>query len=103
VDCCPTNSKVLPVNMPGHIKSGHVKKKKLKFGLTDFVSQFFLGGGKGEGTSQNFFDLSSYTLQKMVFINFYLRHPTVLVQIIKWLFVLFTQLLYYIIKCSYKF
>jgi hypothetical protein len=31
----------------------------------------------------NFFDLSSYMSQKMVFINFYLRRHTVLIQIIK--------------------
>ena len=62
-------------------------KKNSNFGTDFFVSQFCWGVGKENNSKMygivNFFDLSHYMLQKMVFINFYLRHPTVLVQIIK--------------------
>jgi len=76
--------------MPGHIKSGHVKKTQILAYKFICFPVFFLGGGGGGGEHPNkmygivnFFDLNSYMLQKMVFTNFYLRHPSVLVQIIK--------------------
>jgi hypothetical protein len=57
-------------------------KKNSNFGLQISLFPSFFGGWGREHHSKmygiaNFFDLSSYMLQKMVFIAFYLRHPTV--------------------------